>query len=116
MLQSLWREQLEWDDPISESLNSLYRTYRQELLILEYFHVNRCYSSFSALYQLPGFCDASEWAYCAAVFLRSISLANPSEVESYFTCAKTRVVPLKAVTIPKLELPAAVFLSSCCSK
>ena len=60
-------------------------------------------------YNLPGFCDASKRAYSAIIYL-------VASMESDFTLAKlitskARVAPLKNLTIPRLELMAAVILA-----
>ncbi|XP_044316717.1 uncharacterized protein LOC123037926 [Drosophila rhopaloa] len=58
--------------------------------------------------QLHGFCDASIAAYGACLYLRSE--AN-GEAKVHLLCAKSRVSPLKALTIPRLELSAALLLA-----
>ncbi|XP_050294291.1 uncharacterized protein LOC126734638 [Anthonomus grandis grandis] len=59
--------------------------------------------------QLHGFSDAAEPGYGACVYLCSKdSLGNFS---SKLLCAKTRVSPLKELTIPRLELCAALLLA-----
>ena len=59
--------------------------------------------------QLHIFADASESAFSAVAYFRS---ANESEVESSFIMGKSRVAPQKFLTIPKLELVAAVRLKN----
>ncbi|KAL3999159.1 4-aminobutyrate aminotransferase / (S)-3-amino-2-methylpropionate transaminase [Sarotherodon galilaeus] len=57
--------------------------------------------------QLHHFCDASETGYGAVSYLR---LSNSKqEVCVSFIIGKARVAPLKQVTIPRLELAAAVL-------
>ena len=55
--------------------------------------------------QLCGFCDASQKAYAAVVYL----LLRSGAVK--FVAAKTRVAPLQEQTIPRLELLSALLLS-----
>ena len=59
--------------------------------------------------QLHGFCDASEVAYAGVVYLRAIDSRN--QVHISLVIAKTRVAPIKRLTIPRLELCSAVILS-----
>ncbi|GFX53933.1 integrase catalytic domain-containing protein [Trichonephila clavipes] len=51
-----------------------------------------------------GFCDASTKAYAAVVYLKS-------KHEIHLVSAKTRVAPIKQLTIPRLELCEALLLA-----
>lgn len=55
--------------------------------------------------QLHGFCDASESAYGAVLYLQSTSTSGINMVR--LICSKTRVAPIKRLTLPRLELCAA---------
>ena len=55
--------------------------------------------------QLHVFCDASEIAYGAVAYLRAV--VNWL-IAVCFVVSKTRLAPIKAITIPRLELQAAV--------
>lgn len=59
--------------------------------------------------EIHGFCDASNMAMAAVAYLR-INTENES-VTVRLICSKTRVAPLKLLTIPRLELTAAVILT-----
>ena len=58
--------------------------------------------------RLVGFCDTSAKAYAAVVYLK---LEGEVQVSMKFVTAKTRVSPLKGMTIPRLELLSALLLS-----
>ena len=74
--------------------------------------VQRCYNmDDSKEPQLIGFCDASERAYAAVIYLRA---GNGETAEVQFVAAKTRVAPTKTITIPRLELMSALLLSRLC--
>ncbi|XP_035232769.1 uncharacterized protein LOC118204571 [Stegodyphus dumicola] len=59
--------------------------------------------------ELHGFCDASELAYGAVVYYKSVFLYG--EVVIRLVTSKSKVSPIKQVTIPRLELCAAVLLA-----
>lgn len=58
--------------------------------------------------KLCGFCDASERAYSAVVY---ITCPLNTGVESTLLISKTKLAPVKIVSIPRLQLCAAVLLS-----
>ena len=59
--------------------------------------------------QLHGFADASTAACAAVVYL--IAVHQDGSITSRLVVAKTKVSPLKAVSIPRLELCAAVMVA-----
>ena len=58
--------------------------------------------------QIHGFCDASENAYAAVTYLR---IESATAIKVSYLMAKTRVAPVKPVSIPRLELMAAHSLA-----
>ena len=56
---------------------------------------------------MHGFCDASERAYAAAVY---IVLRTSQGMSSRLIAAKAKVAPIKVLSIPKLELCEAHLL------
>ena len=59
--------------------------------------------------QLHGFCDSSQVALAAVVYLRTVYV--DTSVSTSMVIAKSRVAPMKTQTIPKLESCSAVLLS-----
>lgn len=71
------------------------------------------FSSQNAKNELIGFCDASQTAYGAVLYLRTITNAD---VNISMLMSKARVTPINkkresTITIPKLELSSATLLA-----
>ena len=104
LMQLLWQQHVTWDEPLDQDLLTdwtaiLTDIYRCADISVErrYFNIN-----FNNNMQLHAFADASTKAYGAVVFLCCSD-------QTTFVVAKGRVAPLKQITLPKLELMAAVI-------
>ncbi|UYV66889.1 hypothetical protein LAZ67_4003244 [Cordylochernes scorpioides] len=101
---------LEWDDPIPEELRRKLTLINQDLPSLEHIQIPRCVvpGNFMKV-EFHGFCDASQKAYAASLYPKVI-LSNTS-AKTFLLVAKTRVAPMKVVSLPKLELCSALLLA-----
>ena len=102
LMQKLWQLKVTWDEPLNDDLQAEWKHIATDLKNAKQFSVSRCY--FNARITHPSihcFADASQHAYGAIVFLIQDNQAS-------FVIAKTRVAPLKTLTIPRLELMAAL--------
>ncbi|XP_018393377.1 PREDICTED: uncharacterized protein LOC108772354 [Cyphomyrmex costatus] len=88
---------------------------RSQLVELNELRVPRCvkFTADPRLVQVHGFCDASQRAYGACIYLRT-ETTNSYRVE--LLCSRSRVAPLKAISLPRLELSAALLLSQLLEK
>ena len=112
LLQRLWEYSLAWDEAVPMEIENVWKRWHKELPILKGFRVPRLYFSKEVAIkdlQLHGFCDASEVAYAGVVYIRGID--DQGEVHTSLVMAKTKVAPLKRLTIPRLELCGAVILA-----
>ncbi|XP_043482131.1 uncharacterized protein LOC122511131 [Leptopilina heterotoma] len=109
-LQELWKLKLEWDDELTDSLLKLWSLHRAELSTLYDIRIPRYlkYSKDVIDCELHGFGDASEKAIGAVIYLRL--LFRDDSISVSLLTAKTKVAKLKEVSIPRLELCAAVLL------
>lgn len=109
MLQKLWQLNLGWDETIPLDLFTSWNNLYTQLESLNNIQIPRqCIIENATYYELHGFSDASEVSYGACVYLRSI---NESGILVRLICAKSRVAPLKSVSLPRLELCGAVLLA-----
>ena len=108
-IQQLWKIQLSWDAPVPQEIQGFWTNYKEQLQRLNDVKFNRfVIIPDPAQIQLHGFCDASEKAYGACLYLRSTDKQNRHRCT--LICSKSRVAPLKATTLPRLELCAANLL------
>ena len=64
LLQNLWMQGIGWDDPVPQKLRSAWAEFREQLVQLEVIKIPRWIGSYkNSLWQVHGFCDASERAY-----------------------------------------------------
>jgi len=110
ILQDLCRQGFGWDDPVPEREQERWNQWLEELPKLKELEVNRCLKpkSFGEVVsaELHNFSDASQLGYGAVSYLRLVN--GEGIVHCAFIMGKSRLTPIKQVTIPRLELAAAV--------
>ena len=112
LLQRVWEQKVDWDDTVPKSIQEIWFRWRSELKLLSTKSIPRCYfpkDKFTNSRELHGFCDASESAYAAVVYFRTTDTYGGVHVS--VVIAKTRVAPIKRLTIPRLELCGAHMLT-----
>lgn len=110
LMQSLWKEDLQWDEPLPDSFQQQWNHFQTDLKDLESLHIPRHFFTGSQIvcpslnrsektphhFSLVGFCDASEKAYAAVVYLCAYSTTGQSSLS--LVTSKTRVAPAKQVS------------------
>ena len=109
ILQNLCKMQLTWDEELPQHQLDKWNLWISELYQAKNVAIPRCVKvkSYSKI-EIVGFCDASKHAYAAAVYLKCIDTNN--EIQSNLIISKSRVSPMKPITIPRLELLGAILL------
>ncbi|XP_011686428.1 PREDICTED: uncharacterized protein LOC105449125 [Wasmannia auropunctata] len=104
---------LEWDTPLPPEDGEYWRAFLTDLPQLTKLRVPRwCHwSTIAPVVELHGFADASESVYAAVVYLRTKGNPDDSDWTTTLLTAKTKVTPLKQISLPRLELSAATLLS-----
>ncbi|XP_029174695.1 uncharacterized protein LOC114943271 [Nylanderia fulva] len=109
-LQHLWLTKSDWDDELPNEMLSKWETFQLTLPLLEQLTIPHWtqYHPNNRI-ELHGFADASTRAYAAALYLRVIS--GDGCITNTLILAKSKVAPLKTISVPRLELCAALLLA-----
>ena len=114
LFQSLCTTGVDWDDKLEGTELASWNSFIAELQALKDVKIPRCYFHHNdklpaRSYQIHGFCDASDKAFVAVVYLRTEH--SNGEVETNLIASKTRVAPIKKQSTPRLELLGALILA-----
>ena len=112
LFQQFWQEGIGWNDQVSEEAAKLHQEWRNDLPNLTTKTLPRCYVHPKYAVKeitLHGFADASQAAYGAVIYCRTLYHDHPPTMS--LVTAKTKVAKLKTSTIPRLELCAATLLA-----
>jgi hypothetical protein len=104
-LQSTWSRGLDWDEPLPADIASEWVKWESEVAALKAFAVPRYIYSLSSetlTRELVVFCDASEVACAAVAYMHAVLVDG--DVICHLVMAKTHLMPLKTISIPRGEL------------
>ncbi|XP_075157839.1 uncharacterized protein LOC142231104 [Haematobia irritans] len=110
LMRNVWLSKVAWDEDITPKCFQDWVQFLQNFSSTNSIQIPRwiSYSPICSL-QFHAFCDASENAYAAVIYTR-IQLENDSVCINLLT-SKSRVAPVKSLSIPKLELCGAALLA-----
>ncbi|XP_070562160.1 uncharacterized protein [Ptychodera flava] len=105
-IQELWKRKLDWDEPLGDDLIKQWSPIATDLRAGSHVTFSRRYftegTNLRDEHELHVFADASTKAFGASVYLRY-------KGQTALIMAKTRVAPTKELTLPQLELMAALI-------
>ncbi|XP_073714092.1 uncharacterized protein [Misgurnus anguillicaudatus] len=111
LLRELSMQAEDWDSPLPDELKPDWIRWRDSLQNLQDLKIPRTYSSFPTsevqTRELFIFADASMRAVAAVAYLRSTSHNGRTDIG--FVFGKTKLAPQPDLTVPRLELCAAVL-------
>ncbi|XP_062702132.1 uncharacterized protein LOC134285437 [Aedes albopictus] len=107
LLQELWLQPCGWDEEVSDTIRAKWDSYRIELPRISSYRTDRYALLPNSTVQLHTFADASQQAYGACIYARSTDTEGRTKVQ--LMASKSRVAPLKRISLPRLELSAAVI-------
>lgn len=111
IIQELWRRNIEWDDELPNDILQKWQSWKEGLKASRTIMIPRWYGIHHdecQNVQLHVFSDASEIVYGAVAFFRTVTRGF---INASFVISKTRLAPIKALTVPRLEIQAAVMAS-----
>ncbi|XP_076030404.1 uncharacterized protein LOC143018703 [Oratosquilla oratoria] len=109
LFQEATRLKMSWDENIPISLCQKWLKWIASLYEISRLRFPRCVLPLEwngCTSELHHFCDASEVAFGACTYIRTID--QDGKVHVALLASKARVAPIKGVTIPRLEISAAV--------
>jgi hypothetical protein len=112
IIQKLWLLNVGWDEEVNTEIKEEWLHIRKGLDEIKNIKLDRWLNTTPASMNdvaIHGYCDASNSAYGAVAYLRV--RIQDGEYKTFLLAAKTRVGPVKPMTVPKLELCGAVLLS-----
>ncbi|XP_058827601.1 uncharacterized protein LOC131687526 [Topomyia yanbarensis] len=114
-LQHLWLSSIDWDEPAPHDIVARWSEFYAQLPLLQGFKISRfIFLPGTSTSQFHVFCDASEVRYGACIYARSAS--KEAQVKVELIASKSRVAPLKRLSLPRLKLCAALLGAKIYSK
>ncbi|BET03158.1 Pao retrotransposon peptidase [Nesidiocoris tenuis] len=110
MIKELWDNKIDWDEPAPARVEQMWESFCEQLRSLSDLKFPRHIGvTAESTCCLVGFSDSSSRAYGACVYLRTV--APNLGIQVQLLCAKSRIAPAKILSIPRLELCAALLLA-----
>lgn len=108
IIQDLWQSGVGWDESIPQTTYTSWLQLKLQLPTLSQLRIPRCAGTLANpdMVQIHGFYDASQRA---CIYIRSKVAGQDYQLN--LLCSKSRVAPLKTVSLPRLELSAALLLA-----
>ena len=114
LLRKTWELNLKWDDVLPDMLYDEWIAWFRSCFELNNLEFSRCTRPDDAIEENPWlviFSDGSKVASGYAAYVRW--KVSPYVYKCYLVMAKSRIAPMKVISIPRLELNGAVMGSRC---
>ncbi|KAH9641239.1 hypothetical protein HF086_003226 [Spodoptera exigua] len=111
LIKELWKLNTDWDETPPNSIVLLFQKFKEQLPLLSSLKLPRHVAvAMGCVTNIVGFADASLNAYGCVIYLHVTDTNGNTHVN--LVCAKSKVAPVKVVSLARLELCAAVLLSN----
>ena len=111
----LWNKHLNWDDTVDDQDMKMWEMIKFDLEQIHDCKLRRCLTTGKntdkVAYKLVCFCDASTRAYAAVIYL--VQTNSEGKTSSDLIYSKSRLAPVKSMTIPRLELMGVLIGVRC---
>ncbi|XP_054718508.1 uncharacterized protein LOC129227912 [Uloborus diversus] len=115
IMQSLWTLKLNWDESLPKDVMQEWTSFLAQLRQVDQISVKRpVIADNTDAFEIHAFSDASQRAYGAVIYLRCADTSG--NFTTRLLCSKSRICPLKMLTIPRLELCGALLLARLVNK
>ena len=117
IMQKVWQSRISWDKRVNEEITKDWRAWLAILNETAKVRIPRYYGTARTpdeRREIHVFCDASTEAMCACAYLRIIKPGAEPIVR--LIGSRTRVAPLKVLSVPRLELTAGLLGAQLCHK
>lgn len=108
-MQQLWLDDVKWDDQLKPLSLLKWKAFLKDYSDINTINIPRWvqYSPECEI-EFHGYCDSSELAYAAVLYAR-VKVGNI--FYSNILVSKTKVAPIKKISLPRLELCGALWLA-----
>ncbi|XP_046808364.1 uncharacterized protein LOC124420197 [Lucilia cuprina] len=108
IMQKVWQDQIDWDAALKPATEAEWQKFATSYHEVNDFQIPRWVNYIpNSTVELHVFSDASEKAYAGVIYAR---VARPNgEIYTHLLTAKTKVAPIKSISLPRLELCGAVL-------
>ncbi|XP_037812325.1 uncharacterized protein LOC119604046 [Lucilia sericata] len=105
-MQKLWLKGVSWDQDLPSPLKNEWLKLQNDMQHIKDLKIPRWFNfQMGDIIELHGFADSSQLAYAASIYIRIIK--PNGTISTCLLSSKTRVTPIKQISLPRLELCAA---------
>lgn len=113
IMQSMWQTKTGWDEILSQEMQTTWDEFYGSLPQINNMKIARNINinpgNDSEEFDLVGYGDASEKAYGTCLY--AVYRNTKGIMESHLICSKSRIAPLKTISLSRLELNATLLLA-----